>query len=133
MGNDGEALVRAAFIVGAVVDAGAAIGMVVPGRFGARRRYLHPFDGSRPELAYGMRYGAPLMIGWTVLLLWGCWAPVERRALLLITVVPVIAGLMFNDWVAVTRGQLARGPARAIRTLQIGLIALFMAAYVASA
>jgi len=44
-----------------------------------------------------MRTGAPLMAGWTVLLLWADRQPLERRGVLPITVLPVIAGLMAND------------------------------------
>jgi hypothetical protein len=130
--HKGVELLRVAFIAGAVVDAGAAVGMVFPNRFGGSLRYLAPFDPDRVELRYGMRYGAPLMAGWTVLLLWGLADPVERRSLLLITVVPVVLGLMLNDTVAHGQGLLRSGPLWATRILQIGLIALFVTAYVSS-
>jgi len=37
------------------------------------------------EFTYAMRYGAPLMVGWTGLLFWAERKPVERRDVLLIT------------------------------------------------
>jgi hypothetical protein len=132
MHADGLQLLRAAFIVGAVVDAGAFVGMLLPARFGAGLRYLAPFDPRSVEFAYGMRYGAPLMAGWTALLLWGLGDPFARRDLLIITVVPVVIGLMTNDLVTARRGYLRRGPLWVVRALQIGLVLLFVAAYMGS-
>jgi hypothetical protein len=106
--------------------------MVLPDRFGAHLRYLAPFDPARPEFRYGMRYGAPLMAGWTVLLLWALGAPVARRDVLAITVVPVVIGVMLNDTAATRRGYLRRGPLWATRALQVGLITLFAVAYLGS-
>ena len=45
---------------------------------------------------YAMGFGATMMWGWTVLLYWGTRKPSERTSLLLITAVPVIAGLFTN-------------------------------------
>ena len=129
---DSATLLRTAFIAGAVVDAGAAIGMAFPDRFGASLRYNPPFDLGRAEFRYGMRYGAPLMVGWTVLLIWACFDPIARRDVLLITIAPVVAGLMLHDAQALRRGELRRGPVLAIRSMQLVLTALFAAAYVAS-
>lgn len=124
-----SSLLIASYVAGAVVDAGAAIGMAFPDRFGATRRYIPPFDSSRPELRSGMRYGVPLMVGWTVLLIWAAFEPTARRGVLLITVVPVIAGLMLHDAMGVRRGELRRGPVLAVRALQLALVALFLSAY----
>lgn len=72
-----------------------------------------------------MRTGAPLMAGWTVLLLWADRRPLERRGLLPITVVPVIAGLMANDAHAVSAGQLSGRSVAPVRALQLALVGLF--------
>lgn len=72
-----------------------------------------------------MRAGAPLMAGWTVLLLWADRRPLERRGVLSITVVPVIAGLMANDAYAVRAGQLFGRGVAPVRALQLALAALF--------
>jgi hypothetical protein len=79
-----------------------------------------------------MRYGAPLMVGWTVLLIWACFDPLARRDVLLITVVPVVAGLMLNDFAARRRGEIRAGPVMAVRLLQLALIVLFLWAYLNS-
>jgi hypothetical protein len=132
MHADGETLLRIAYLAGAVVDAGAAIGLAFPDRFGAKLRYSPPFDVGRAEFRYGMQYGAPLMAGWTVLLVWAFFDPIARRDVLLITIVPVVAGLMLHDGRARRRHELRRGPLVAIRSLQLVLIALFATAYLAS-
>lgn len=122
-------LLIASYVYGAVVDAGAAVAMAFPDRFSAARRYLLPFDPNRPEFKYGMRYGVPLMVGWTVLLIWAAFDPVGRRDVLLITVVPVVAGFMLHAALGVRSGQLRRGPVWAERALQVALVALFLSAY----
>lgn len=71
-----------------------------------------------------MRYGVPLMVGWTLLLIWAAFDPAGRRDVLLITVAPVIAGLMLHDALAARSGQLRRGPVWAVRALQVALVAL---------
>jgi hypothetical protein len=124
-----SSLVIASFVAGAVFDVVAAVAMAFPDRFSAARRYLLPFDPSRPEFKYGIRYGVPLMVGWTVLLIWAAFDPVGRRDVFLITVVPVLAGLMLHDARAVRAGQLSRGPAWAVRTLQLAFVALYLGAY----
>lgn len=40
-----------------------------------------------------MGIGASLMAGWTLLLVWTACDPIERRAVLLFTAFPVLAGL----------------------------------------
>ena len=122
-------LLIASYVYGAVVDAGAAVAMAFPDRFSAARRYLLPFAPNRPEFKYGMRYGVPLMVGWTVLLIWAAFDPVGRRDVLLITVVPVVAGFMLHAALGVRSGQLRRGPVSAERALQVALVALFLSAY----
>jgi hypothetical protein len=36
------------------------------------------------------------MIGWTMLLLWGSFRPVERKGILFLTVFPVVTGLVIS-------------------------------------
>ncbi len=48
-----------------------------------------------------MGMGASLMLGWTVLLIWADRKPLERMAILPITVIPVIAGMVLNELYAV--------------------------------
>lgn len=125
-------LLVVAFWTGAIVDLAAAVMMTWPYAFRPGDKYRDGFNYRDRGFVYGMRYGAPLMAGWTVLLLWGVTAPVERRDILLITIVPVIAGLMLVDAIGSRRGILRPGLAWATRALQVVIAGLFLIAYVSA-
>ncbi|QUR68354.1 hypothetical protein [Mycobacterium spongiae] len=116
---------RRSYHAGAAVDAVAAIGMAVPQLYGPTLRFDSSVDRSAPGFAYALRTGAPLMAGWTLLLLWADRRPLERRGVLAITVVPVIGGLMANDSHAVRSGRLSGPSVAPVRALQLALTALF--------
>lgn len=115
--------------VGALVDAVATVGMAVPQLYGPTLRFSRRFRRTGPEFAYALRTGAPLMAGWTALLLWADRRPLERRDVLPLTIAPVLAGLIANDAQAVRAGQLSRGGVTAVRILQLGLGVLFGYSY----
>jgi len=83
-----------------------------------------------PEYTYAIGLAAALMAGWTVLLVWGAVRPVERRGLLLITAVPVVAGLMAAGVNSVVGGFLAFADALPTLILQVVVIALVLAAWI---
>jgi len=56
------------------------------------------------EYLYMSRIAASLMLGWTFLLFWAVLKPIERRRVLLLTVIPVMFGLVTSSIVAVTSG-----------------------------
>jgi hypothetical protein len=116
---------RRSYRAGALVDGLAAIGMAHPRVFGPTLRFKRGFNRTGPEFSYAMRTGAPLMAGWTVLLMWADRQPLERRAVLPMTVLPVIAGLMANDAHAVRVGRLSGRSVAPVRALQLGLVGLF--------
>ena len=116
---------RRSYRAGALVDALAAVGMAAPRLYGPTLRFGANFDRRGPEFSYAMRSGAPLMAGWTVLLLWADRRPLERRGVLPITVVPVIAGLMADDAHAVHAGLLSGRSVAPVRALQLALVGLF--------
>lgn len=123
-----RAWVRASCWIGAITDVGAAIQMLFPDIFifAYRPRAFAP----SLELGYAMGMGASLMLGWTVLLLWAAQRPIERRGILVITVVPVIAGLAINEMVGIANGLLPVGPLVPVFFLQGGLTGLFLFSYV---
>jgi hypothetical protein len=123
--EDAVRWLRRSYRAGALVDGLAALGMVVPALFGPTLRFDRDFRRDRPEFAYGLRTGAPLMAGWTMLLLWADRKPLERRGVLPITIAPVIAGLMANDAHAVRAGRLSSVSVAPVRMLQLGLVGLF--------
>ena len=116
---------RRSYRAGALVDALAATGMVHPRLYGPTLRFDRRFRRTGPEFTYAMRAGAPLMAGWTVLLMWADRRPLDRRGVLPITVLPVIAGLMANDAHAVRLGHLSGRSVAPVRALQLALVALF--------
>ena len=75
---------RANYIAGAFADGLIGILMLIPSRMG------------ETEFRYSMGLGAALMFGWTALLLWGNMKPLERKGILLLTIFPVITGLIVN-------------------------------------
>ncbi|MBN1425225.1 hypothetical protein JXA88_11785 [Candidatus Fermentibacteria bacterium] len=95
-------LARIAFLLGAVTD-GLAILPMLSRRVGAA---LFGGNSSRShhEYRYAMGIGASLMAGWTLLLLWGAASPLERRAILVLTIFPVITGIVAATVLAVRRG-----------------------------
>jgi hypothetical protein len=86
-------LINIAFGIGAVTD-GLAIIPMLSSRVGAK---LFGGDASNTDFKYryAMAIAASLMAGWTLLLLWGICSPMERRGILLLTVFPVITGIVF--------------------------------------
>jgi len=56
-----------------------------------------PYTSTTPSFQFAMGWGAALMFGWTVLLLWGALKPIERRSVLLFTIVPVVSGLIITE------------------------------------
>ena len=95
---------QVAFLVGAVTDGLAIIPML------SRRVGIVLFGGDpsriSSEYRYAMGIGASLMAGWTLLLLWGAASPIERRDILLLTVCPVITGILFATVIAARRGAI---------------------------
>src|SRR5512132_1000261 len=119
-----ERLLRVAFLAGAVTDAFALGPMLVP----PLARLLWGFEDQGGAYRFAMGYGASLMLGWTVLLLWASRRPLERRFVAALTVL-VIYGLVATEIVAVVGGDM---PAvRMIPTwlLQAVLLGLFATAY----
>lgn len=101
-------LLKIAFWIGAVTDGIAAIIMIFP----QLRSCLFGSDNLiiTPQYRYALGLGAALMVGWTVLLIWGSLKPLERKGILLITIFPVITGIVIaqiysvvSDYVQLTK------------------------------
>jgi hypothetical protein len=56
------------------------------------------------EYLYVARIAAALMLGWTVLLIWVVLRPLERKGVLLLTLVPVMCGIVTAGILAVRSG-----------------------------
>ncbi len=92
--NSEISLLRFCYWLGAILDAIVGLAMVYPPFFALMEGFTSFDPGSDYLFAMGM--GAPLMFGWTVLLLWADRKPVERKDVLLITVFPVVVGILLN-------------------------------------
>jgi len=115
-------LLRIAFLLGAVTD-GLAVIPMLSRRIGAA---LFGGDSSRDnqESRYAWGVGAALMAGWTLLLLWGALSPIARRDILLLTVFPVITGIVLATVMAARRGLVS--VARTVPLwIHLGTVSLF--------
>jgi len=108
---------KASFIAGAVADAIVGVLILIPSRMG------------EAEFRYPMGLAASLMFGWTLLLLWGYAKPVERKSVLLITIFPVITGLMASAMYQLVSGAFSLGRVLPMIALGAGLIALMGFSY----
>jgi hypothetical protein len=120
-------LLRICYWAGAVIDAFAVLPMLFPqigGMFFGIKSFMPGID-----YRYAMGMGASLMLGWTILLLWGVRKPLERKGILLITVFPVILGLVATEIFGVSTGFIT--PIHMLRSwiMQAILIVLFLFAY----
>ncbi len=118
---------RISYWVGAAVDGAAAVQMLCPPLFGIGMRLPNFDPGADYRFAMGM--GASLMLGWTALLVWADRKPMERKGVLPLTVLPVIAGLAANQARGVLAGFLPVLAVLPIWALQLGLSALFLGSY----
>lgn len=117
---------RVAYWAGIILDAIAALQMLFP------QLLLRAYNirlTPDAEFTFAMRYGAPLMIGWTLLLFWADRRPVERKDVLLITAFPVIVGYMAMVAYAVAAGLATFGQVFPAWIMQSVLIVLFGIGY----
>ena len=103
---------RISYIAGAVADALIGILMLMPARMG------------ETEFRYPMGLGAALMFGWTALLLWANRKPMERKGVLILTIFPVITGLLLTGFWAVAAGRFPMQ--RIIPTTILGLALIIL-------
>jgi hypothetical protein len=119
---------RIAYWTGAIVDAAAVLAMLVPDL-----NRIFVLDGAdipiSIEYRFAMAYGAALMAGWTVLLIWADRKPIERRGILLITAFPVVVCLNLSRVILYVHGVVV-GPVPPLAlVLPVTLFFLFVFAY----
>lgn len=118
---------RAAFAIGAITDAVAVFPMVFPWA----AKILWGFTVFSNQYQYAMQFGAALMTAWTILLVWGCFKPLERRALAPMTVL-IVVWFLVVEIVAIGNGTLALDKALFSMALQVAWSALHIFAFVYS-
>ena len=100
-------IIKGMYILGIVLDGFCAIEMFT----GAIMKDQSPFLGfaysilgGGPIYQYVMFIAASFMLGWTLLLVWGLFKPIERKEVLLITWLPVVIGLGISHFIAYSYG-----------------------------
>ena len=85
---------------------------------------LIPYWVVEEEFRFSMGFGASLMFGWTALLLWAYQEPEERKGILLLTIFPVIPGLVATQVWALAADQVSvqRGLPPLVGSLALALL-----------
>jgi hypothetical protein len=94
--------IKVCFYIGVVADLLATVPLVFPEA--ARLMFGLGQVSVGDDYLYASRIGASLMAGWTLLLLWGSFRPIERKEVLLLTLVPVLIGLLVSSILVVSSG-----------------------------
>ena len=120
-------LLRISCWTGAIIDGLVAIPMVLEAGLGM----ASPITGYQPtvEYRYAMGIGASLMLGWTALLLYAGRKPLERKEILLLTVFPVITGIILAHLYAVSAGFLPATVVSVVIIMLVSLSALILYSY----
>ena len=117
---------RAACVVGGVFDGLTLFPMIFPslgGKMFGLQAFAPGFD-----YRYAMNVGASLMLGWTLLLFWAAWRPIERAGVLLLTAI-VVSGLMLSGASAVSSGLVLLRNMLPVFALQLCVLSLFLIGY----
>ena len=121
-------VIKIAYIVGIILDGLMGIDMFLYTFFG-KSIYLQnqniPIPSSNTQPV--MMLGTALMIGWTILLVWGLLKPIERKGTLIITAFPVVFLYLIYDIIQLINGVNAILTVLIIRSF---LITLFIVAYI---
>jgi hypothetical protein len=116
---------RISYWWGIIADALSAVLMLFPTLFiRAMNLDLAPEQGFR----VGLLYGAPLMIGWTILLIWADRKPVERKSILPLTL-PVVAGYILFEIYTLLAGFTSLVAVMPLFILQLAMSAMFVFSY----
>ncbi|MBS2961812.1 hypothetical protein KGA66_02040 [Actinocrinis puniceicyclus] len=120
-------LLHLAYWTGAIVDAAMVVLLLAPGAAGAMLGIDRFAPG--PDYRYAAGLCAALMAGWTALLVWADREPVQRRGVLVLTVLPVLVGLFAAGCYAIGSGLVRLAYLAPTLAFQLGASALFLAAY----
>lgn len=115
-------LLRIAYGWAIIADAASAVLMLFPNLF-VRVMNIRLIPDN--NLSFGLLYGVPLMIGWTILLMWANQKPVERKAILLLTL-PVVAGYVLIEIYAIGKGWATTLQMLPMFISQVGMSTLFI-------
>jgi len=124
--NKAILFLRISFWWGIVADAVMAILMLNPHLF---VRFTNVTLQPEAGLRFGLQYGAPLMVGWTILLFWADRKPLERKDILLLTL-PVVAGYLAVEIGSIHNGLTRFDQTLSVFILQVSMCAMFIFSYI---
>jgi hypothetical protein len=117
---------RVSYWAGAVLDVLAFTIMLFPPLFALNNGMANFHPGL--EYRYAMGMGAPLMLAWTVLLLWADRKPMERRGVLPLTLL-VVLGEVATEIYGVSTGFINISAMLLTWVIQLLLGGLFIFSY----
>lgn len=96
---NGTKTLKLAYLLGAITDFVVFLMMVFP-QFASA---FWGIEGFTEEYYFAMGLGAPLMVGWSLLLLWAYKKPIERRTVAPLTILAIV-GIAITNIIMVYRG-----------------------------
>lgn len=87
--------IKSVYLIGFLLDGLTGIDMILSTFMPSA--VAIPYTSTASSFRFAMGWGAALMLGWTLLLLWGALKPIERRSVLLFTIIPVVLGLVITE------------------------------------
>jgi len=119
---------RISYWTGAIFDAIVLLPMLSP-KIGGMMMGIENFNPGN-DYRYAMGIGASLMCGWVFLLIWADRKPFERKGVLLLTMFPVLAGLIFSGIYSVNSGMVQLDKMIPTWIMQLILFSLFGFSYI---
>jgi len=123
--NDQIKWLKIAYLAGIITDALALVPMLYP----PIAKLMWGFDKFNGEYLFAMGFGASLMLGWTLLLIWAYREPLERRFVAFLTIL-VIIGIVLTEILAIANGYIDLDKMMPTFVIQTVLIGLFSFGYV---
>jgi len=123
--NKGVRVLKLAYLLGALIDFLLFLLMVFP----PLASTLWGFESFTEQYYFAMGNGAPLMLAWTLLLLWAHKKPVERRIIAPLTILAII-GIAITNIIMVNIGLFTIAEMLPSFVVQTLLLSLFGIGYI---
>lgn len=94
--NNQLLFLKLSFIIGTIADFVVGINWLLISLGYDFSNLISSFKGAGTDYRFAMYIGTMFMFGWTVLLFWGYFKPLERRGLLIITASLLLISIMIE-------------------------------------
>jgi len=122
---NGTKTLKLAYMLGSITDSVVFMMMIFP-QFASA---FWGIEGFTEQYYFAMGLGAPVMLGWSLLLLWAYKKPVERRTIAPLTILAII-GIAITSIIMVNRGLFTVTGMLPSFIVQATLLALFSYGYI---